>query len=197
MMQKIIATDCDGVLLNWEQAFDDWMAFQGFPKHASDHYEMNMNYHLNKGQCEVLIKVFNESAWMKSLDPMPGAVENVKKIAELGYKFHVVTSQTLDKKANLLREENLKQLFGDVFEQIECLDTGADKHEALSKIPEGTIWIEDKPANAEVGHKMGLVALLLDLPHNSVYNEDTSSVQRVKDLTEIYNVIKEKHHGNS
>jgi len=38
-MNKIIAIDCDGVLLNWEQSFDEWMEFQGFPKHASDHYE--------------------------------------------------------------------------------------------------------------------------------------------------------------
>ena len=196
-MNKIIAIDCDGVLLNWEQSFDDWMAFQGFPKHASDHYDVSMNYHMNKGQCEVLVKIFNESAWMKFLKPIEGAVENVKKLADLGYKFHVITSQTLDKKANQLREENLKEVFGDVFEQIECLDTGADKDEALSKIPEGTIWIEDKPANAELGSRMGLVALLLDLPHNQVYNEDNSLVQRIKNWTEIYNVIKEKNHGNT
>ena len=196
-MNKIIAIDCDGVLLNWEQSFDDWMAFQGFPKHASDHYDVSMNYHMNKGQCEVLVKIFNESAWMKFLKPIEGAVENVKKLADLGYKFHVITSQTLDKKANQLREENLKEVFGDVFEQIECLDTGADKDEALSKIPEGTIWIEDKPANAELGSRLGLVALLLDLPHNQVYNEDNTLVQRIKNWTEIYNVIKEKNHGNT
>ena len=196
-MNKIIAIDCDGVLLNWEQSFDDWMAFQGFPKHASDHYDVSMNYHMNKGQCEVLVKIFNESAWMKFLKPIEGAVENVKKLADLGYKFHVITSQTLDKKANQLREENLKEVFGDVFEQIECLDTGADKDEALSKIPEGTIWIEDTPANAELGSRLGLVALLLDLPHNQVYNEDNTLVQRIKNWTEIYNVIKEKHHGNT
>ena len=196
-MNKIIAIDCDGVLLNWEQSFDDWMAFQGFPKQANDHYDVSMNYHMNKGQCEVLVKILNESAWMKFLKPIEGAVENVKKLADLGYKFHVITSQTLDKKANQLREENLKEVFGDVFEQIDCLDTGSDKDEALSKIPEGTIWIEDKPANAELGSRMGLVALLLDLPHNQVYNEDNSLVQRVKNWTEIYNVIKEKHHGNT
>lgn len=196
-MHKTIATDCDGVLLNWEQSFDEWMEFQGFTKHASDHYDVSMNYHMNKGEMEVLIKIFNESAWMRFLKPIEGAVENVKKIADLGYRFHVITSQTLDKKANQLREENLKEVFGDVFEQIECLDTGADKDETLAKIPEGTIWIEDKPTNAELGSRLGLVALLLDLPHNEVYNEDNSSVQRVKDWTEIYNVIKEKNHGNT
>ena len=196
-MNNIIATDCDGVLLKWEEGFDEWMTFQEFPKMASDHYEMHMNYHMNKGQMEVLIKIFNESAWMKFLKPIEGAVENVKKIAELGYKFHVITSQTLDQKANQLREQNLKEVFGDVFHKVECLDTGADKDEALARLPVGTIWIEDKPANAELGAELELVSLLLDHPHNSVYNEDNSSVQRVKDWTEIYNVIKEKHHGNT
>lgn len=195
-MNNIIATDCDGVLLKWEQGFDEWMKFQGFPKRANDHYEMHMNYHMNKGQCEVLIKIFNESAWMKFLEPVEGAVENVKKLADLGYKFHVITSQTLDQKANMLREQNLKEVFGDVFDKIECLDTGADKDEALARLPVGTIWIEDKPANAELGAQLELVSLLLDHPHNSVYNEG-NSVQRVKDWTEIYNVIKEKHHGNT
>ena len=195
-MTKIIATDCDGVLLKWEQGFDEWMKFQGFPKMASDHYEMHMNYHMNKGQMEVLIKIFNESAWMKFLEPIEGAVENVKKLADLGYRFRVITSQTLDTKANILREQNLKEVFGDVFEQIECLDTGADKDEALDRVPPGTFWIEDKPVNAELGAQMDLVALLLDHPHNSVYNEG-NSVRRVKDWTEIYNVIKEKHHGNT
>lgn len=195
-MNKIIATDCDGVLLKWEQGFDAWMKFQGFPKFANDHYEMHMNYHMNQGQCEVLIKIFNESAWMKDLAPIDGAVENVKKIVDLGYKFHVITSQTLDEKANQLREQNLKEVFGDVFYKIECLDTGANKDEALSRLPVGTIWIEDKPANAELGAELELVSLLLDHPHNLVYYT-SNSVQRVKDWSEIYNVIKEKHHGNS
>ena len=37
-MNKIIATDCDGVLLLWEKGFDEWMATQGFTKFAKDHY---------------------------------------------------------------------------------------------------------------------------------------------------------------
>ena len=196
-MSKVIATDCDGVLLQWEPAFDEWMKLNGFEKKASDHYQMNMNYWMSEGEMDVLIKVFNESAWMKYLKPMEGAVENVKKIAELGYKLHVITSQSLDPMANRAREENLKDLFGDVFEKIECLDTGADKSLALNNLRFGTIWIEDKPSNAELGVDYGLVSLLLDLPHNSYYNTDNTSVQRVKDWAEIYNVIKEKHHGNT
>ena len=120
-----------------------------------------------------------------------------KKLSEQGYKFDVITSQTLDARANELRRENLQTHFGDVFNKLIFLDQGADKLETLRSYPKGTFWIEDKPANAELGHDMGLVALLLDLPHNTMYNEGNSSVQRVENWAGIYNVIKEKQHGNS
>ena len=32
MSKKIIVTDVDGVLLNWEDAFQIWMEHQGFEK---------------------------------------------------------------------------------------------------------------------------------------------------------------------
>jgi len=79
-MSKIIATDCDGVLLQWEPAFDEWMKLNGFEKKASDHYQMNMNYWMTEGEMDVLIKVFNESAWMKYLKPVNAKMGDTKKI---------------------------------------------------------------------------------------------------------------------
>ena len=188
-MNKIIATDCDGVLLLWEKGFDEWMATQGFTKFAKDHYSIDMNYHLGEGQSEVFIKVFNESAWMKHLEPVEGSVEIVKKLSEQGYKFDVITSQTLDTKANLLRRENLMNVFGDVFNEITFLDQGSGKLDVLKRYKPGTFWIEDKPNNAEDGASLDLKSLLLDLPHNRSYNTNETPVQRVKNWMEIYNVI--------
>ena len=42
---------------------------------------------------QVLVKIFNESAYMRYLDPMEGAVEYVKKLADEGWRFHVITSK--------------------------------------------------------------------------------------------------------
>jgi len=116
-MNKIIATDCDGVLLLWEKHFDKWMESQEFTKFAKDHYSIDMNYHLGEGQSKVLIKVFNESAWMRDIEPVEGSVEIVKKLSEQGYKFDVITSQTLDARANELRRENLQTHFGDIMSE--------------------------------------------------------------------------------
>ena len=194
-MNKIIATDCDGVLLLWEKHFDKWMESQEFTKFAKDHYSIDMNYHLGEGQSKVLIKVFNESAWMRDIEPVEGSVEIVKKLSEQGYKFDVITSQTLDTKAQQLRRENLINVFGDVFNEITFLDMGAGKREVLDQrmklkqYKPGTFWIEDKPNNAEDGASLDLKSLLFDLPHNRWYNSKVTPVQRVSGWSEIYNVI--------
>jgi hypothetical protein len=63
---------------------------------------------------------------------------------------------------------NLHKLFGPTaFERIVCLDTGAHKDDALEEY-EGTgcWWIEDKPENADVGHKLGLKSILIEHGHN-------------------------------
>jgi FMN phosphatase YigB (HAD superfamily) len=198
-MSKIILTDCDGVLLQWEKAFHEWMELNGFEQIGKGHYDIDMMYHLPQGFSKTLIKIFNESAWMGYLEPMPGSVEAVKQLAEEGYKFTVITSQSTDPVANKLRKQNLKDHFGDVFEDFVFLDTGAGKLEALSKYKSSNMfWIEDKPQNAFTGATQGLVALLLDLPHNAGYNSDNElPVRRVMNWQEIYNVIKEKNHGNT
>jgi len=196
---KEILTDCDGVLLQWEPAFHTWMQQEGFEQIGKGHYDIDMMYHLPQGFSKTLIKIFNESAWMGYLEPVPGSVETVKKLAEEGYKFTVITSQTKDPYATKLRKQNLLNHFGDVFKDFVFLDTGGGKMEALTKYKStNQFWIEDKPNNAFDGAVAGLVALLLDLPHNAGYNSDNElPVRRVMNWQEIYNVIKEKNHGNT
>ena len=87
--ERIIATDCDGVLFKWEEMFDKYMALNGFEKKTQDHYELHMNYQIPEAEMPVLVKIFNESAYMRYLEPMEGAVEYVKKLAEEGWRFHV------------------------------------------------------------------------------------------------------------
>jgi hypothetical protein len=94
----------------------------------------------------------------------------------------------LDVNAGRLREMNLRKLFGDtVFEQIICLDTGADKHDALSEYRDsGCYWVEDKPENADVGLALGLKSILVEHGHN-MNHECPYPV--VKNWREIYAII--------
>tara|TARA_B000000557_G_C20633658_1_gene383288 strand:+ start:32 stop:628 length:597 start_codon:yes stop_codon:yes gene_type:complete len=193
-MSKIIGVDVDGVLLKWEEAFDDFMAGQGLTKKDQGHFDLRKHYpEVPAEALNTYISVFNESAYMRYLEPMDGAVEYVTKLAEEGYRFSVVTSQTLNKVANRAREDNLKEVFGDVFEDFTFLETGQGKYFALQKFDMETIWIDDKPDNVESGKVLGLVPILLDLPHNRSYNNKQMNIQRANSWKDIYDIIKEKH----
>ena len=193
-MSKIIGVDVDGVLLKWEEAFDDFMAGQGLTKKDQGHFDLRKHYpEVPAEALNTYISVFNESAYMRYLEPMDGAVEYVTKLAEEGYRFSVVTSQTLNKVANRAREDNLKEVFGDVFENFTFLETGQGKYFALQKFDMETIWIDDKPDNVESGKVLGLVPILLDLPHNRSYNNKQMNIQRANSWKDIYDIIKEKH----
>lgn len=193
-MSRIIGVDVDGVLLKWEEAFDNFMAGQGLTKKDQGHFDLRKHYpEVPADALNTYISVFNESAYMRYLEPMDGAVEYVKKLADEGYRFSVITSQTLDKVANRAREDNLKEVFGDVFENFTFLETGQGKYFALQKFDIGTIWIDDKPDNVESGKVLGLVPIILDLPHNRSYNNKQMNIQRANSWKDIYDIIKEKH----
>ena len=63
-MKKIILTDADGVLLDWEYAFDVWMQQHGFNKVEGGNlkYNIGKRYNIDYEQGKKLIKMFNESA---------------------------------------------------------------------------------------------------------------------------------------
>jgi len=95
---------------------------------------------------------------------------------------------SLDPYAGKLREENLKKQFGDVFEFVQCLDTGADKDEALLPYKDsGLYWIEDKPENAKLGADFGLNTFMLRHEHNATFHYD--GVKNVDNWAQIVNSI--------
>lgn len=188
---QLILVDCDGVVLNWEYAFNIWMDAHGFatvPGSQFD-YSMGTRYNIDGAQAKKLIKIFNESAAIGFLPALRDAVYYVKRLhEEHGFVFHCITSLSLDPNAGKLREMNLKKLFGDTaFERVVCLDTGADKTEALEEYRDsGCYWVEDKPENAEVGHNLGLRSILMEHGHNMNY---LCPYPVVKNWKEIYSII--------
>jgi len=190
--QKLILVDADGVLLDWEWAFSVWMEEHGFVKTEGSQfmYDIGQRYGIDREQGRKLIKIFNESAAIGFLPPLRDAMYYVKRLhEEHGYVFHCITSLSLDANAGKLREMNLRKLFGKTaFEKIVCLDTGADKNEALEPYRDsGCYWLEDKPENAEVGHKLGLKSILMEHGHNMSHANEQIPV--VKNWREIYEII--------
>lgn len=184
---KIILTDADGVLLNWEYAFDCWMADRGHDCIRKDVYDICDRYGMTKEEGKILIKIFNESAAIGFLPPLRDAMHYVKKLHEQhGYVFKVITSLSLDPYAQQLRKKNLEKLFGTAILDVVCLDTGADKDEALAKYRDsGLYWIEDKPENAFVGIELGLESILVEHEHNM----DVKGIPLAKNWKKIYEII--------
>jgi FMN phosphatase YigB (HAD superfamily) len=187
-MNKLILTDVDGVLLNWEDAFHDWMEAKGFERNNIATYDMHIVYNKEKAHIKALIREFNESAWICCLKPLRDAVDGVFALYSKGYRFGAITSLSNDPFAAKLREQNLREVFGDVFDFVTCIDTGADKDEALLPFKDsGMFWIEDKPENAKLGADFGLKSLLVRHPHNANFAYD--GVKMVDNWAQIVNTI--------
>jgi hypothetical protein len=188
---KVILTDVDGVLLNWEFAFHTWMEEHG-QMAAEGHefkYCVGKRFGIDPTEGKRYINFFNESAAIGFLPPLRDAMYYVKKLhEEHGYVFHAITSLSKNQHAINLRQRNLYKLFGETtFEKIICLGTGADKDEELLPYKDsGCWWIEDKIANAETGAKLGLNSIIMEHGHNMDY---TGDIPLVKNWKEIYKLI--------
>ena len=190
--QKLLLVDCDGVILDWEYAFDVYMQQHGFARVEGGalKYNIGARYDITNEQGRRLIKIFNESAHIGFLPPLRDAMYYVKRLhEEHGYVFHAITSLSRDANACELRRMNLQKLFGKTaFERIVCLETGADKNEALEPYRDsGCWWCEDKPENAEVGLELGLRSILVEHGHNM--NHVNEHIPVVKNWREIYAII--------
>lgn len=191
MKEKVILTDADGVILDWEWAFHIWMEEHGFNKQDGGQFVYNIGdrYGISSDQGRKLIKIFNESAAIGFLPALRDAQHYVKRLhEEHGYVFHCITSLSKDRNAQKLRKMNIKKLFGDTaFDKFIILDTGADKDQALNEYKDtGCWWIEDKPENCVAGRKAGLNPILMEHGHNMTVQ--CGSV-KVKNWKEIYELI--------
>ena len=79
---KVILTDCDGVLLNWGYAFSIYMQQQGCEKRQEGwgSYNVADNFYISKEQAKYHIRMFNQSAAIGFLPALRDAAHYVPKI---------------------------------------------------------------------------------------------------------------------
>ena len=193
---KTILTDIDGVVLDWETSFHQWVELQGeFGMMKRDVYGVNRRYGIDKDRARRLVSQFNNSAWIGYLKPLRDAAVFMNRIHyELDYNFVTLTSLSNDSFAQKARTSNLLTDIGFVFSDFNYLDTGADKDEALAELYEkhgSCYWLEDKPENYVAGEKAGFKSLLMQHNHSDEWaKENNASV--VTNWEEVYNILKEE-----
>ena len=199
---RIILTDVDGVLLEWEHHFTKWLQLRSyFDKNGNrnypyklldakhDDYDMSKRFGISKETITQEIREFNRSAWMGTQRPMLESQTWVKLLHAEGWTFVPITSQTSDIPGQALRKKRLGELFGEhVFSNYHILGTGADKDGALAEFHDtGLYWVEDKPKNAVAGLSYGLKPILIDHPYNRDFNHP--DIIRVNNWKQIHEML--------
>lgn len=192
-MNNIILTDIDGVMLNWEWAFTTWMEQHGYTQveNGNQYYNVYERFGITEAEGKAQVKIFNESAAIGFLPALRDSMFYVKRLhEEHGYVFRAITSLSLDPSAYKLRKMNLEKLFGKTaFDDLLCLDTGADKDEALDPYSDtGMWWIEDKMENAIAGLKLGLRPILIEHGYN-MHDSVPVGMKKCLNWKEIYEHI--------
>ena len=192
-MEKIILTDADGCLVNWNAGFCKYMAFLGVPQlpGTDSDYAISIRHGITSTQAIGFIKEFNEGRRIADLEPLSDSVEYVSKLADKGFRFIVVTSISDAPMAHHYRTKNLNGIFGDVFDEINCIEMGLSKAAILQRwAGTGYFWIEDHMRQAEAGHEAGLKTILINHPYNSHYKTDLfPTVSNITPWREIHDMV--------
>lgn len=194
-MNKIILTDCDGVLLDWDAGFDSFMRHKGYKRKpgTEQHYRLALRYDgVTDAEIQALVEEMNTTEWVADLAPMRDSVEYVTRLKDEGYEFIVITAMSDSPEAAKHRAANLDAVFGKgVFshEKMICIKPLLSKSSALMNWQgSGHFWIEDHFMHAESGYELGLKSVLFDQPYNRAYHTDL--FPRVSKWEEVYSMVK-------
>lgn len=190
--ERLILTDCDGVMLDWNTRFHEWVTAQGYQMvpGGDEQYRIGYRYGLTKEQGRSLVREFNNCSRIGFLPVYKDAAYYMDLLhRKHGFQFRVITSLSSDPYSQHLREENIFRYFNqNMFESIECLETGSDKDQALEPYRDTEcIWVEDSILNAQVGRDLGLNSFLMEHSHNRT--RCPNGVRLVSNWAEIYRHI--------
>lgn len=190
-MEKIILTDCDGVVVDWNKSFSEWMAPKGY-KLADDyekHYTLAHRLNVYRQSIDYLVHEFNDRDIIANLEPIADAVKYVRLLAEEGFKFIAITSISKDPVILANRQKNLDSLFGKgTFIELNGLPIGASKYPVLQRWENsGYFWVEDKFSHALDGIGLNLTSIVVEHPYNEDFHAPRiTKVSHTSPWKEIY-----------
>lgn len=188
---KVILSDCDGVLVDWEVGFYTWMrsTHNIAPKDLSA-YSLSEKFGIAKARMREYGDEFMQTDWPSRFPPLRDAIKYIRKLhEEFGMVLHVISA--VDESFHDRRLTNLRSLFGPTsILQLDCVgDNAPSKTPWLEPYRNlGNIWVEDRVLHAEEGLDLGLKCFLINQTHN--YHDHVSrGVQRTHGWEKIYRYV--------
>jgi 5' nucleotidase, deoxy (Pyrimidine), cytosolic type C protein (NT5C) len=192
-----VILDCDDVLLDWVGGFWDFCeekTGRTLDRRGPMAWCMASWIGVTPKEGMDYVREFNASEAFGHLKPTVGSVDTVKQLS-LANELHVITSCSSAPEIVELREHNLRNVFGDVFASITCLDLGTPKTKELAKHG-ASFWVEDNVKNAVIGAELGHTAFVRRVTHNrqqEVNKECFGKVTWFTDWSEIEQAIFSKN----
>ncbi len=187
-MDKIILSDVDSVLLNFNAGFEIYLRELNYPIRPDFHSHNNLTSALNLSfeEEQILVHNFFETDGVFELSAVSHAIDAVQTLYGHGWDFVAISACPSSQTIRERRFQNLEEVFGINFLDLHLTGAGGCKKSVLSSY-DPAIWVEDNHVNAVVGHELGHRTFLIDYPHNRI---DGCPVERVNDWKEIMDAIR-------
>lgn len=190
-MAKIIYTDVDQTLLNFNEALEVYIREMHDPELPVGCLEGQSTLVTALGYptelANNIIYDFFDTHHFGKLPPLNDAVEHVQALYRDGWEFVAISACPPSAGADI-RRQNLVEVFGIPFADVHLTGFHIDKRDILTGITDRTVWVEDHVINASIGHELGYRTFLMDQKHN--WGAETPA-QRVTSWSEIAEALKD------
>lgn len=164
----MILLDCDEILLDMITPFSAFMK----ERTGKDCLEVRLYagewsfFENDIEKFKTYVNEFHHSSYFRTLPPIPGAKEAIKRLKTLGQDLIIISAASPEEIPRLSRIKNLEVIFGkNTFKEINLLPFMTSKKEILSSYPK-SFFIDDSPKNALVGLECGHSPIVLKYPFN-------------------------------
>jgi uncharacterized HAD superfamily protein len=190
MRKPNLLLDVDGVLLDWLSGFESYLLqqapelhrdFTGLEQAENLEQLLGMSDH----QMHEWIDRFHHDVSFEYLMPLPGAQKALQVLSDWCHMSCITASGSSPTSAQM-RKSNLHAVFGDVFQDIICVDRSVDKPDYLAAYEPG-YWVEDQLKNALMGTQAGHQSFLMDAPYNRKLHSE--QVTRVDNMLQVGDII--------
>ena len=151
---SLILTDIDGVVLQWESAYENYMKSIGLdPLHFKDRIHKIDPKTLGitfTEESRRFVEQFQSDPIYGNLPPFEDALRGIHRLHSEGWTFIGITCCGTNETIVRLRHENIEKYFPNIFTKIHTLEVYDSKENCLKQY-EPAVWVDDIPRHVLSG----------------------------------------------